>query len=305
MRRLQARARRAVADDDQPQRRAGGARGARRRAARARRSSRPRRGRPSAAPAPSPAPPARAQRGAALRRGEAAGVDAAADDRAGSWKPALAELARASPASARRCARVQVVEAAQQAAAPARRAAEAVVAAVLVEVGAEVGGRRRCRARAPRASAAQASGPGVARWTSSGAAALEARVHSGPTRARPKRRSRVHRNRAAGGAQLVAGVERRDSPGWRGRISSTWWPRSRRKRDGPLDGQRDAVQLGRVGFGDVGDAHGRRGRRPAAIVAIAVPGATSDWAACRIARAATRRSRRDAGDARRRSSPSR
>ena len=108
------------------------------------------------------------------------------------------------------------------------------------------------------ASAAQASGPGVARWTSSGRVRSKRRTQRADAR-QPEAQLAVHRDRATGGAQFVVRVERRfarlarpdqlDHVTMRAQVP-----------DRALDGERDAVQLGRLGFGDVGDAHGRTER---------------------------------------------
>ena len=104
------------------------------------------------------------------------------------------------------------------------------------------------------ASAAQASGPGVARWTSSGRRALGSgapagRRAPGRSAARGTSESRSRRcaaRRSASSARL-AGLARPDQ------LDVVAAPAQ--EADGPLDGERDAVQLGRIGFGDVGDPH--------------------------------------------------
>ena len=112
-------------------------------------------------------------------------------------------------------------------------------------------------ARAAR-SAAQAERARASRGGPARAGCARKRRRSAPARARPKRRSGYIGIGAAGGAQLVAGVEARlaglarpdqlDDVAARAQVAHR-----------ALDGQRDAVELGRIGLGDVGDAH-RAGR---------------------------------------------
>ena len=199
-----------------------------------------------------PGTPGRAQLGVAARRIELGRVDAAADH--AEPLEARPRRARARPrASARRSGRCGCGSSAGRAAPPRR---------------AHRGGNRRCSggsgcgspnssrsASSARArSASHGSGPGVARCTRSGRVCGEA----APQRARAgvaEAQLLVEGNRPARASARSSGGATSSSPGWRGRIRSTWCPRSRRIPHRPFHRQGDAVELRRVGFGDVGDAH--------------------------------------------------
>jgi hypothetical protein len=167
--------------------------------------------------------PLRAQRRAARRRREAGDVDAATDDR----ELVEARGGELAPCRLRRHegALRQVVEAAHQAERRPGEHAEAVVPRVLVEVGAEVrGDRDALRARRGERRPRQRSGR---REVHQIGTALRNRRASGPGRARPKRRSGyIGMTQPAVRSSSLASS--RASPGWRGRISSTRWPRARR-----------------------------------------------------------------------------
>ena len=87
-----------------------------------------------------------------------------------------------------------------------------------------------------------------------GARALEAAQQRADAR-QAEAQFAVDRNRAAHGAQLVVRVERRLAGLARPDQLDEVALRTQEP-DRALDRERDAVQLGRIGFGDVGDAHG-------------------------------------------------
>ena len=188
-----------------------------------RRSSRRRGGRRRAAPA-SLVPASHCARRAALRarRRELRGVDAAADhlERAGSrLRPARA----APPASARRCAASGCGSGAACRAPPARASRSRSAGCT----GGNWCGNRRSVAT-PSAPRGAQRGPAQR--------PLRRHVHQvGPAlrgsgapacrrRARPMRRS-GYIGMTQPAVRNSSLASRRDSPAWRGRISSTWWPR--------------------------------------------------------------------------------
>ena len=201
-----------------------------------------------------PGLPLRAQRGAARRRREARGVDAAADD------GQLVEAGRGElpPGRVRRHegAVGQVVEAPHQAERRPGEQAEAVVARVLVEIGAEIRGRgdaegacgqeRRPGQRAGRRQVHQV-GLALAKAPLQRARAGQAEAQVG-----------IHRDHAAGGAQLIASIEapftRLARPDQLHEVAARAQEPYR-----PLDREGYPVQLRRPGFGDVGDAHSSAG----------------------------------------------
>ena len=136
-----------------------------------------------------------------------------------------------------------------------------------MEVGAEVGGRRdrqgaRCGERSPgersRRREVHQLRPGALETAQQRAGARQAEAHLA-----------VDRDRAAGGAQLVAGVEARFAR--LARPDQLERAALAQVADRPLDRQRDAVQLGRKGLGDVGDSHRAWGSVHRRILAIAMP----------------------------------
>ena len=143
------------------------------------------------------------------------------------------------------------------------------------------------RARAA-SSAAQGSGPGVARCTRSGWLCRKRRA-SVPGRARPKRRSGyigitqpAVRSSSLASRRDFAGLARPDQFD---EVAARAQEAYR-----PLDGERDPVQLRRPGFGDVGDAHSRTGMEWSERQAVCPDGA----AAVDSARARMFRESRDA-----------
>jgi len=147
------------------------------------------------------------------------------------------------------------VEPAQQAEHRPGEEAQAVVPAVLVEIGAEIGGRGEAEG-AGGGERRPGHRPGRGEMHQIGLALPEApRQRAGPRQAEAQ--VGIHRDHAAGGAQFVAGIEPRFA-----RLARTDQldPVAARTQEanGSLDGEGDPVELGRPGFGDVGNAH-RRG----------------------------------------------
>ena len=188
------------------------------------------------------------------------------------WKPA-------APSSRRRRLRRhegapgQVVEAPHQAERRPGEQAEPVVPAVLVEIGAEIGGggdaeRARPR-RAPPRAAAPASPGAPGRAGSAGSAAPAGRRGPGRSAGRDTSESTQPAVRSSSPASSArfAGLARPDQLD---EVAAR-----AQEPNGPLDGERDAVELGRPGFGDVGDAHRAAGverSRRQAVCPAAPPG---------------------------------
>ena len=214
-------------------------------------------------------------RRAALRR-EQLGVDAAAHDRQ-ALEPAVAELLPHGPGGREGELRL-VVKAPQIVVDHRRQPAEPVIAAVLVEIRAEIRGHRNARClRGPQRGPAQRTLGGHVHELrlGQGEACLQ-RAARGQADAQVG----VHRDRAPQRAQLLRAVQRRLAR-LAGADQFDLMAALAEVANGSLHGQRHAVEFGRIRLGHIGNAHvGLSSGRESAVSAIDVPialCARRDW----------------------------